>query len=83
LAIVWNSNGFDVINVLSKGSKFNSDHCITDVLIRLAEWRKTSVGRTDRKLIVHADTPRPHPAKKSLDFLEQNEMKSTSLTGLT
>jgi hypothetical protein len=34
---VWNLNGFHVINVLSKGIRFNADHSITDVLIPLAE----------------------------------------------
>jgi hypothetical protein len=35
LAIVWNSNGFRVINVLSRGIKFSADHYFTDVLIEL------------------------------------------------
>jgi hypothetical protein len=33
----WNPTGFHVINVLSKGIKFNVDHYITNVLIPLAE----------------------------------------------
>jgi hypothetical protein len=70
LTIVWNPNGFSVINVLSKGIKFNADHCIIDVLILFAEWRKPQVGRTDRKLIVHGDCTRSHIEKMSLDFLE-------------
>jgi hypothetical protein len=74
LAIVWNPNGFPVINVLSKGIKFNTSQPFTDVLIPLAEWCKTQISRTDRKLIVHADDARLHLAKMSLDFLERNEM---------
>jgi hypothetical protein len=37
LTMVWNPNGFHVINVLSKPIKFNADYCITDVLIPMAE----------------------------------------------
>jgi hypothetical protein len=74
LTTVWNPNGFHIINGLSKGIKFNADHSITDVLILLAEWLKTQVGRTDRKLIVHADNACRYTAKMSLDFLEQNRM---------
>jgi hypothetical protein len=79
---VWNPNGSHVINALSKGIKLNADHYIADVLIPLAEWRKTQVRRTDRKLIVHTDNTRSHTPKVSLDFLEQNRMKSTSPTVL-
>jgi hypothetical protein len=56
--IVVNPNGFHLVIVLSKGIKFNADHYITDILLPLAEWRKTQVGRTDGKLIVHAENAR-------------------------
>jgi hypothetical protein len=59
VTIIWNPNGFHMINVLSKGIKFNADHGITDVLIPLVEWRKTQVRRADRKLIIHADNASP------------------------
>jgi transposase InsO family protein len=75
LTIVWNLNSFHVINVLSNWIKLNAEHYTTDVLIPLAEWRKTQIDRTDRKLIVHADNAPPHTAKMSLDFLEQNGIK--------
>jgi hypothetical protein len=74
LTTVWNPNGFHVINVLSKGTKFNPDHYITDVLILLAEWLKTQVGRTDQKLIAHAGNARCYIVKMSLDFLEHNAL---------
>jgi hypothetical protein len=75
LTIVWNPNGFHVIDVLPKGIKFNADHYITDAFIPWAEWRKTQVGRTDRNLIVHGDNAGLHTAETSLDFLEQNGMR--------
>jgi hypothetical protein len=75
LRIVWNPNGFHSISVLSKEIKVNADHYVASVLILLAEWCKTQVGRTDRKLIVHADNARPGTATISLGSREQNEMK--------
>jgi hypothetical protein len=75
--IVWNPNGLLVINVFSKGIKINIDHHITDVLTPLAEWRKTHIDRTDRKLLVYTDNALSHLAKKRLDFLEQNEIKKS------
>jgi hypothetical protein len=75
LTIAWNLSGFHVINCLSKGIKFNADNSINNILDPLAEWRITRVSRTNRKLLVHADSARPHTAKMSLDFLEQNGMK--------
>jgi hypothetical protein len=41
----------------------------------LVEWRKTQVGGTDRKSLIHADNAHSHPAKKCLDFPEQNGMR--------
>jgi hypothetical protein len=76
LTIVWNLNGFRGINVLSKEIKFNADHYITDVLIPLAEWRKTHIDRIDRKLLVYTDNALSHIAKKCFDFLEQNEIEN-------
>jgi imidazoleglycerol phosphate dehydratase HisB len=70
LTIVWNTNGFHIINLLSKGIKFNAHHFVPDAAIPLGEWFKTQIGRTDRKLIIRADNACPHPAKMSLDFLE-------------
>jgi imidazoleglycerol phosphate dehydratase HisB len=76
LTIVWNTNGFHVINFLSKGIKFNAHHSVPDAAIPLGEWFKTQIGRTDRKLIIRADNARPHTAKMSLDFLEPIGMEN-------
>jgi hypothetical protein len=76
LTIVWNANGFHVISGLSKGIEFSADHCITDLLVSLAEWRKIQVGSMDQNLIVHPDNARPHTAKMSLGLLEQNGKES-------
>jgi hypothetical protein len=48
--------------------------CVTDILVPLLEWRKTQLGGSDRKLIVHADNERPHTVRVTLEFLKQNGM---------
>jgi hypothetical protein len=74
LTIVWNPSGFHLINVLPKGLKFNASFYITQILGPLSDWRRTQVGRTNRKLWVHADNARPHTATVTLQFMKQNAM---------
>jgi hypothetical protein len=63
LTIVWNPGGFHLVNILPNGFKFNASHSVTQILDPLSKWRRTQVGRTNRKLIVHPDNTRPHTAK--------------------
>jgi hypothetical protein len=48
---------------------------VTQILDTLSKWRRTQVGRTNRKLIGHVDNARPHTAKMTLQFMEQNSMQ--------
>jgi hypothetical protein len=77
LTIVWNPSGFHLINVLPKGFKFkfNASFYVTLILGPLSDWRRTQVGRTNRKLWVHADNARPHAATVTLKFMQQNAMR--------
>jgi hypothetical protein len=47
----------------------------TQILDPLSKWRRTQVGLTNRKLIVYADDARPHTAKMTSQFMEQNSMQ--------
>jgi hypothetical protein len=38
LTIVWNPNGLHLINVLSKGIKFNANHYAIETFVPLLEW---------------------------------------------
>jgi hypothetical protein len=49
---------------------------VTQILDPFSVPRGTQIGRTNRKRIVHADNPRPQPAKITLDFMERNALKS-------
>jgi hypothetical protein len=75
VATVWNLTGFYRIVALPKGMKFNADYYISHILGPLAEWRRSQVGGSDRRLYVHADNARPHTAKKVTEFLAGNGMK--------
>jgi hypothetical protein len=70
VTIVWNPGDFHLVNILPKGFKINASYYVTQILGPLSKWRRTQVGRTNRKLIVHADNARPHTAKMTSQFME-------------
>jgi histone-lysine N-methyltransferase SETMAR len=75
VTIFWNPGRFHLVNILPKGFKFNASYYVTQILDLLSRWRRTQVGRTNRKLIVHADNARPHTAETTWQFMEQNLMQ--------
>jgi hypothetical protein len=58
--------------------KFNAMHSVTETLSPLSEWRASDVPENDRKLIVHADNARLHTVRLSVEFFEDNRMKTVS-----
>jgi hypothetical protein len=75
LTIVWNLRGFHFISVLEKERKFNTMHYVTEIVSLLFEWRASDASESNRKLIVFADNARPHTARLSVEFFEDNQMK--------
>jgi histone-lysine N-methyltransferase SETMAR len=75
VTIVWNPRGFYRIVALPKGMKFDADDDISHIFDPLAEWRRSQVGGSDRRLHVHANNARPNTAKKVAKFLACNGMK--------
>jgi hypothetical protein len=77
VAIIWNPAGSYRIVVLPKGMKFDAEYYnyISHILDPIAEWRRSQVGRSDRRLHVHADNVHPHTAKKVAEFLAGNGMR--------
>jgi hypothetical protein len=64
------------MTALPMGLKFNAG-CYTyatEILERIKNWWKGQKAGGTRKLIVHADNPRPHTAKSSMDFMDANRM---------
>jgi hypothetical protein len=76
LTIVWNPRGFHSIKVLEKGRKFNAGYYITEILEPLSQWCSIEAADNERKLLVYADNARPHTAKLSTQYFNENRMKS-------
>jgi hypothetical protein len=76
LTIVWNPPRFHLIRALEKGHKFNAGYYMAEILEYLPQWRSIEAARNKRILLVHADNTRPHTAKLSAQYFNQNRMKS-------
>jgi hypothetical protein len=76
LTIVWNPRGFHLIEVLEKGRKFNAGYYIAVRLESLSQWHSIEAAGNERKLLVHANNARPHIAKLSTQYFNENRMKS-------
>jgi hypothetical protein len=82
ITIVWNPTGFHVIQVLPSRYKCNSSYYQNEILGPLSEWQSEQAGAASRRLIVHADNPRPHihiaAAATSQKFMDENAMIKAS-----
>jgi hypothetical protein len=65
-----------LIKVLEKGRKFNAGYYIAEILEPLSQWRSIEAAGSERKLLVHANNVRPHAAKSSTQYFNENRMKS-------
>jgi hypothetical protein len=59
-----------------KSRKFNAGYYIAEILEPLSQWRSIEAAGNERKLLVHADNARPHTAKLSNQYFNENRMKS-------
>jgi histone-lysine N-methyltransferase SETMAR len=75
LTIVSNPCGFHVIKVLEKGRKFNAGYYVAEICELLSQWHSIEAAGNERKLLVHADNARPHTAKLSTQYFNENRMK--------
>jgi hypothetical protein len=75
LTVVWNLSGFHVLKALPKGSKCRHNTIQTNILIEILDWKQLAGGMWPNKLCIHADNPRSHTAKVSIDFITLNQMK--------
>jgi hypothetical protein len=76
LTIVWNPRRFHFIKVLDKGRKFNAGYYIAEILEPLSQWHSIEAAGTQQKFLMHADNARPHAAKLSAQYWNENRMKS-------
>jgi histone-lysine N-methyltransferase SETMAR len=78
LTIVSNRRGSHWIKVLEKGRKFNAGYYIAEILEPLSQWRLKEAAGNEQKLLTHADNARPHTAKLSTQYFNENQMKSAT-----
>jgi hypothetical protein len=71
--IVWNPQGFHLVDALPKGQKVNASYYINTVLQPLLESRSNGPGPG---LIIHADNARPHITQKTLIFCRENRFET-------
>jgi histone-lysine N-methyltransferase SETMAR len=76
LTIVWNPRGLHLIRVLENDCKFNTGYYIAEILQPLSQWCSTEAAANERKLLMHADNARTHTAKLSIQYSNENQMKS-------
>jgi hypothetical protein len=72
--VARNHSGFHVVTAVAKGLKCNAGYYATEILERVKNWWKEQRAGSTRKLIVHADSARPHMTKLSMDFMDANRM---------
>jgi hypothetical protein len=72
VTIVWNPQGFHVVDALPKAEKFNASFYIDIIPQRVLESCSTGPGPG---LIIHAHNARPHTAQKTLTFCRENNLE--------
>jgi histone-lysine N-methyltransferase SETMAR len=74
LTVVWNTEGFHIINVIPKGAMFGTDYYCEDIL---SEILRACPLRSNRRLVIHADSARPPTSKRTGEFMEKNSLRGT------
>jgi hypothetical protein len=68
LTVVWNPRGFQLIDVLPNGSKFNAGHYISHILSPLPEILAPYQDGTGRYFVIRTDNARRHCVKPVTQF---------------
>jgi hypothetical protein len=72
LTIVWSLRWFYLIKYLEKDRKFDANYYVAEILESLSQWRSIKAAGNEQKWLVHADNARPHTAKLSAQYLNEN-----------
>jgi hypothetical protein len=70
LTIVWRVTGFHVVKLPPKGGTSKASSYTDEILSEIVCWREAQRGSTNRKLVVHANNTRAHPAGRTMRSLE-------------
>jgi hypothetical protein len=73
--MIWNPNGFHVVDSLSNDNKTNSDYFVTNILTPLEEAIFPQ-GRMphQKRLMIHLDNCSIHTSRASTEWLEEHDM---------
>jgi histone-lysine N-methyltransferase SETMAR len=72
MTIAWNTLGFHSLDTLPKGNTFNADYYRVNILTELLPLRPQVDGK---RLVIHADKPKPHTTRKYRAFCEENRLR--------
>jgi histone-lysine N-methyltransferase SETMAR len=70
--VAWNPLGFHIVKALPRGGSFDAEYYCDNILAELFSIRPEADGR---KLGIHADNARAHPAQQSRAFCEENQLR--------
>jgi transposase len=72
VTIAWNALGFDLVEDLPKGRRFNAKYYRNNILTELIRIRPRA---GERNLVIHADNASLHTAQKCRTFCAENGMR--------
>jgi hypothetical protein len=78
LTAVWNPYGFDLIDVLPKGRKFNGGHSISHILRLLPEIVAPDQDDPRRDFVIYAANTRLRYINTVTQFLDHSSLRRAS-----
>jgi hypothetical protein len=73
---MWSTQGFHIVDVLSKGAMFDTDYCDENIF---SEILSICPVRSNSRLIVHADNARLHNLKRTREFTNKSDLNCSHL----
>jgi hypothetical protein len=76
LTVFWFSLGLPLVQILSKGRRFNAEYFCDHILHEIDRIHPATTDEdARRKIILHFDNATPHTATVSLAFLDSHQMR--------
>ena len=75
LTVFWSPLGFRIIEMLPKGTRFNSKYFINEILSKIAEIHNQENPNSRRRFVVHMDNATPHRSKETQTYGAQNKLR--------
>jgi hypothetical protein len=72
LAVVRNTEGFHVVDLLPKGASCDTRYYCEDII---SEILRACPVDSNRRLVIYVDDARPHTSKRTREFMERNNRR--------